>query len=292
MIDFKIPEKKKIRVILDTDAKNEVDDQFAIVQALLTQSFDLRGIISAHFGEEKSSDSEFESYDEIMHILKLMGMENNTKVLRGGKHKITDGKPVVSEGAEFIAEEAMKDEGELYLVCLGAITDAASALMIRPEIAQRLTIIWIGGRDYPCGGWEYNLKNDIFAGAYVFSSQVKLWQIPRNVYRMMPVSFAELYERVYSCGEIGKYLCSNVINFNNADDKRPTEYRILGDSPAVGVLLYEDCGEWEEIEAPQITEDMGYCFNSTGRNIRVYKNINSRFILEDLYAKLKIFAQS
>lgn len=187
MIDFGIPAKKKVRVILDTDAKNEVDDQFAIVHALLTQSFDLRGIIAAHFGEEKSADSELDSYNEILHILKLMNMENKVNVLHGGKHKITDGKPVISEGAEFIIDEAMKDEGELYVLSLGAITDVASALMLKPEIAQRMTVIWIGGRNYPCGGWEYNLKNDIFAGAYVFKSEVKLWQIPRNVYRMMPV---------------------------------------------------------------------------------------------------------
>ena len=57
MINFKIPEEKKIRVILNTDAKNEVDDQFAIVQTLLTQAFDLRGIIAAHFGTGKSATS-------------------------------------------------------------------------------------------------------------------------------------------------------------------------------------------------------------------------------------------
>ena len=47
-----VPEpSKQVRVILNTDAKNEADDQYAIVQTVLTPMFDLRGIIPAHFGD-------------------------------------------------------------------------------------------------------------------------------------------------------------------------------------------------------------------------------------------------
>lgn len=45
---LRVPQEKKRRVIINTDAKNEVDDQYAIVQALLTDGFDLRGLIAAH----------------------------------------------------------------------------------------------------------------------------------------------------------------------------------------------------------------------------------------------------
>lgn len=165
----------------------------------------------------------------------------------------------------------------------------ASALLIAPEIADKnMTVIWIGGRDYPSGGWEYNLKNDIAAANVVFKSKVNLWQVPRNVYRMMPVSLAELINRVYPCGEIGKYLAENVIRFNNASVSRPTEYRILGDSPSIGLMLYDDCGKWTWQPAPEIGENMTYIHNGKNRPIRVYETIDSRFILEDLYAKLNM----
>ena len=52
-----ILEEKRVRVIVNTDAKNEVDDQFAIVHALLSPSFRIAGIIPAHFGKEKSLHS-------------------------------------------------------------------------------------------------------------------------------------------------------------------------------------------------------------------------------------------
>ncbi len=104
---------------------------------------------------------------------------------------------------------------------------------------------------------------------------------------MMPVSFAELYDKVYPCGETGKYLAENVVSFNNAAASRPAEYRILGDSPAVGLMLFDGCGEWSETPAPEFDNEMKYVHNKNHRAIRVYKNINSRFIFEDLYAKLK-----
>src|SRR5207253_6745752 len=60
-----IPERtKKARVILNTDAKNEADDQYAIVHAILTPSFDLTGIIPAHFGPHRSATSQQDSQEE------------------------------------------------------------------------------------------------------------------------------------------------------------------------------------------------------------------------------------
>jgi purine nucleosidase len=58
----------------------------------------------------------------------------------------------------------MKEEGPLYIACMGAITNVASAILMEPAILKKdIKIIWIGGGDYPDGRWEYNLKNDINA---------------------------------------------------------------------------------------------------------------------------------
>ena len=291
MYKFNIPNEKKIRVIIDTDAKNEVDDQFAIVQAALSESFDMKGFVAAHFGREKSPHSMQDSYDEIVKVLSMLGEHGNIPVYHGAEDALlSENEPKDSEGAGLIIEEAMKDdERPLFVACIGTITDMASALLLAPEIADKnMTVIWIGGRDYPSGGWEYNLKNDIAAANVVFKSKVNLWQVPRNVYRMMPVSLAELVNRVYPCGEIGKYLAENVIRFNNASVSRPTEYRILGDSPSIGLMLYDDCGKWTWKPAPEIDENMNDIHNGKNRPIRVYETIDARFILEDLYAKLNM----
>lgn len=294
MIQFGIPQQKKVRVILDTDVKNEVDDQYAIVHAILSESIDLRGIIPAHFGDQKSPHSQQDSYEETMLVLDKMDIKKAIRVENGAESAMTqESVAKESAGARLIIEEAMKDdEGPLYIAFLGPLTDMASALLLEPRIASKnIVVIWIGGRDWPMGGWEYNLKNDVCAANVVFKSTVQLWQVPRNVYRMMPVSFAELWDRVYPYGEIGKYLAENVISFNNADNSRPIEYRILGDSPAVGLILYSDCGEWEWKPAPEFDQNMNYVHSGKNRPIKVYRNIDARFILEDFYAKLKLFAE-
>jgi inosine-uridine nucleoside N-ribohydrolase len=183
-----------------------------------------------------------------------------------------------------------EDERPLHIAFYGPLTDMASALLLKPEInEQDIIVIWIGGGGWPAGGKEYNLSNDINAANVVFKSKVEVWQIPRPVYRQMPVSHMELIEKVYPQGEIGEYLVEQLIEFNNAGIDCPTEFRVLGDSPAVGVIMYPDCGKWSWRPAPEFDQDMNYIHTGKNRPIRVYENLDSHFILGDFYAKLAHF---
>lgn len=294
MFDFQIADERKTRVIVNTDAKNEADDQFAIVHALLTPSFELHGIIPAHFGTEKTKESLKASHDETMLLLRLMGLEGAVRVADGAPRAIPDeATPVDSPGARLIIEEALKDDPRpLHVAFFGPLTDMASALLLEPRIAERnLRVIWIGGGPWPVGGREYNLSNDVHAANVVMRSKVEVWQIPSSVYRMMPVSYAELLEKVYPHGEIGKYLVEQLIEYNAAAGTA-TEYRSLGDSPAVGVMIYPQCGAWEWRPAPEFDALMHYVHTGKHRPIRVYQSIDSRFILEDMFAKLAQFARA
>ena len=66
-------------------------------------------------------------------------------------------------------------------------------------------------------------------------------------------------------------------------------YMILGDSPVVGVIMYPECGKWSLKSAPEFDEKMNYIHTNNENKIRVYENIDPRFILEDFYAKLSQF---
>lgn len=50
---FQVPVKKQFRMIVDTDAKNEADDQFAIAHHLMTPMFEVKGIIATHFENKR-----------------------------------------------------------------------------------------------------------------------------------------------------------------------------------------------------------------------------------------------
>ena len=109
VFDVVFPPAAKQRVIVNTDAKNEADDQYAIVQAVLTPSFELHGIIPAHFGTGKSATSMQDSYDETMLVLRLMGLADQVRVEAGATHALPDETtPVDSPGARLIIAEAMK----------------------------------------------------------------------------------------------------------------------------------------------------------------------------------------
>ena len=143
---FKVPQEKMVRVITDTDAKNEADDQFAIVQALLSPKFDNVGLIAAHFGVGVHPDSMERSYRELEVIMDKLGFEKDI-LYHGAPNPLpAPNVPVDSEGARLIMEEAMKDDVRpLYITFMGPLTDIASAYLMEPRIAERVTVIWIGG---------------------------------------------------------------------------------------------------------------------------------------------------
>ena len=70
------------------------------------------------------------------------------------------------------------------------------------------------------GGFEYNLWNDVHSANVVFRSKVEVWQIPSTLYKVLPVSYAELAEKVYDKGPLGKYLVEQLIAWNKAVSSR------------------------------------------------------------------------
>lgn len=297
---MRLPLHKQIRVIISSDVANEADDQYAIVHQLLTPMFDVRGIIAAHF-ESKAPGTETtmeKSYQELQKLMDAIGMED-VPALHGCTAPLkSDGDAPASEGVEFLIREALRDDPRpLFVTAQGALTDIAAALNRCPEIAEKLTVVWIGGFPYPEGGQEFNLMQDVAAGRVLMASRAAVWQLPVNVYGSMEVTMAELAARVRPCGAVGKYLYEEMEEYNLRSDEPPGLRRgenwCLGDSPVVGALLQcEWRGNFHMQAAPRIADDMCYLPNPAGKQIRVYDAVDVRFILEDMYAKLKLFSEA
>lgn len=302
---FKVPKEKQVRLLVYTDCANEADDQFAVAHALMTQKFDVVGIIAAHFDlNTRREGSPLQpgttaqrSYDEVMTVLDKMGLSGQYPVALGAGVPLTDEQtPIPSDGVQMIIDEAMKDDPRpLYIGCQGSITDLASAILMKPEICERMTAIWIGGGNYPEGGFEFNLMQDVHAGNVLFASQMPVWQIPMKVYKTLSVSLAELQYKVAPCGEIGQYLFENLTQLNERLADIPHwphgELWGLGDQGVIAVLMQESerVDNFTMIPAPKIDpETMAYDLNSGYREIRVYDYIDYRITLEDFFVKLAI----
>lgn len=104
---FKVQESKKIRVIIDTDTTCEADDQYAIVHALLTPKFIIKGIIGEQFNSQGVENSVDRSVDEINHLLNIMEI-TDIPVLRGYSGALASDNDIPnSDGADFIIREAL-----------------------------------------------------------------------------------------------------------------------------------------------------------------------------------------
>jgi purine nucleosidase len=291
------PETRR-RVIINTDAKNEADDQFAIVHALLSPSLDVRGLVAAHFGSSRSERSMEESRKEIDLLLELTGLEQQVTVANGAPTGIPDEQtPRDSEGAQLIiAESKLASAREpLFVAFLGPLTDMASAILLDPAILDReVVVIWIGGvgyggvESYP--GVEFNLRNDIAAANVVFDSGITVWQVPSNVYSQVSVSYTELEEKIGGTSKLADYLINQMIEWNRTYWPEPIESRSLGDSPAVSLMLYPRGGNFRIVPAPRFGRE-GHYLPGSGYPIRVVESVDVRFLLEDMFAKIRKFGR-
>jgi purine nucleosidase len=286
------------RVIVNTDAKNEADDQFAIVHALLSPMLDVRGLIPAHFGTRRSDRSLAESREEVDLLLDLLGMQGQVTVADGAPAAIPDeATPADSDGARLIIaeSEAASPEDPLYVAFLGPLTDMASAILLDPAIVHRpVVVVWIGGvgyggvETYP--GVEFNLSNDIAAANVVYDSGIQIWQVPSNVYSAVSVGYAELEEKIGDAGPLGEYLIRQLHEFNETYNAEPIESRSLGDSPAISLLLFSRGGTFRTVPAPRFGAE-GHYLPGSGHPVRVCESVDVRFLLEDMFAKIRRFAR-
>jgi inosine-uridine nucleoside N-ribohydrolase len=289
-----MPERKKIRVIIDTDCKNEADDQYALAHALMTPKFRIAGIVAAHFGASACSDSMRRSYDEILKVMELMGMEGAAPVFEGAEAAIpSESAPRRSSGSDFIIREALRDDpAPLYALFWGPLTDMASALLLRPEIAGKLTVVWVGGAAYPQGGGEFNLGNDIHAANVVMKSEAAVQIVTLPAFSRIFAGFAELQRRVSGRGRIGEYLYRQLLEYadSRADTTPPTmgEGWCLGDTASLGLILNPHHYAREVHPAPLFTHDMQYITDTGCRDIEIFQNVDARFLLEDFYCKLDL----
>ena len=320
---YDVPEYKKIRVIIDTDAACEADDPYAIVQALLSPKLIVKGILAEHFREEGSMER---SYQEILTILDCMDI-HNVPALRGQegpigcKESITQGNEgsavqtgmegeELSEGVRFLIGEALReDEKPLFVLCQGAITNVAVAMQACPDIIGRMTVIWIGTHGeapHPAPFREFNAGNDITAANLVLSCGGDVWIVPSTVYTTITIGIAELQRRVLPCGKIGEHLFWNLVNYNNSEYAGWTkgESWSLGDSPAIALALNPDCGHFKYVPAPIVAEDTSSVASAEKKEaaqdgdpgarpmVKMYTDVDSRYILEDLIAKLELFCEA
>ena len=183
---------QKYKVLIDTDIGDDIDDALALALALRSPEIELQGVTTV-FGDTRSRAR------LAAHLLTVFGRED-VPVAAGigmplqlrhqpsGVPQATILNPYASlpaltttSGPELIVKTALALPGQLTLLCLGPLTNVATAIQLEPRPFMTIrNIIMMGGTSslpFP----EWNVRNDARAAQIVLASGIPITMIGWNV---------------------------------------------------------------------------------------------------------------
>ena len=282
------------QVLLDTDAKNEQDDQHYIGYALFSE-LDILGINSTHHG----GGQEPTNYAEIQHVIDLslrsgLSEDRVPPVFRGANQRLTvpagglwsDTEPIVTAASEAIlaAARGASPENPVWIVPVGPGTNPASAILqARQEgldLAERIRIMWLGGSHNQITH-EFNGNNDPWSMYVVSQSGIETWIMPAPVGARVSINKVTEGD-LYADHPLGQYLKSIV----------PARNKALYDASCLSAIISEHLDlDWVRETEPVIVagpED-GYRWSRTDQptTVRVIRQIDQKAMQMDLFESMK-----
>ena len=298
ILETLVSKKGIVKVILDTDTYNEIDDQFALVQMLFSKRrIDVLSINAAPFSMNSRSDDPLKgmelSYDEIFRLLEKINLKKNNFVFKGSTKYIGfEKKPISSPAADNIIETALKCSANdpLYVIAIGAITNVASAILKEPEIINKIVVVWLGGNAlYWPENNEFNLKQDIGGAQVLFDSGVSLVLVPcKGVTSHLISTVPEIEKYIEPHGEIGKFLAMRFKEYNNNHKGWSKE---IWDMAAISWVLNEEWAPTNIAPSPILLDDKTWTFDENRHPIKIVYDIKRDLILQDFIEKLENFSK-
>ncbi|PTX99179.1 nucleoside hydrolase [Spartobacteria bacterium LR76] len=285
------------RVVLDTDTYNEVDDQFALAHLLMApEAVSLEAAYAAPFFNHRSSspaDGMERSFQEIHRIIDLVAPERQPDIFRGSTRYLpTVNTPVESDAArDLVARAQATRDGEmLYVIAIAAATNVASALLLAPHIAEKITVVWLGGHgpDWPHTR-EFNLQQDPYAARVLLDSGVPLVLLPCHpVASHLITTVAELECHLAPFSPLGQYLTDIVREY---EGNPPAWSKIIWDIIASAWIINP---EWVTIErrpAPILKKNLTWENSPQRRLVRIAREVNRDAIFGDFFARARLQAR-
>lgn len=219
-----------VRLVIDTDAANEIDDQFALAWALLSpQALRIEAVYAAPFSFAHRRDRlpaapadapQFNppgegmrrSLEEILRVFSLAGVPPDGRVFAGSERYLGAGLQAVrSPAVEHLIEcaRATPEDRPLHVLALGCVTNIASALLLAPDIAERIVVVWTSGypSTAPHVNDSFNLEQDLPASQFLLDCGVPLVYLPGfHVGAQLRLSSAEVAQHVQGKGPLGNAL--------------------------------------------------------------------------------------
>jgi len=299
------------QVLLDTDARNEIDDQHYIGYGLFS-NLDVLGINSVHHGpfrSDRGGDAQEQmNYGEIIHILALSRQSDLLKhrpenqmplVFHGAKVPLEvpgsgnwqDTQPVISEASEAIlaAARGASPDNPVWVLPVGPCTNIASAILQAREegfdLASRIKIIWLGGGPEEVNVRSFNGTNDPWSVYVTGQSGVEFWILLEN-----PTGASLALDKrtdlgLYPDNKLGDYL----VAISNIWSKSTT--KALYDVAVISMVIGNHLGlDWLTLVEPSavLGPDQEYRWQKAEQptNVQIIREIDHEAMKADFFNTL------
>ncbi|MCD7976028.1 MAG: nucleoside hydrolase [Tannerellaceae bacterium] len=280
------------KVWLDADTGNELDDVFAIIRLLCEPSVEVAGLSSAHFNNPDLLVYEkWNQYDtQDIHTVRI-SQELNEEILQtmgrgdilcplGADRQIGRAwggyEPQESKAVEQLVAtvKSLPNGAKLDVLCLGALTNIASAIILYPEIIPQIRCYALGAGYHPqTGAWnknEFNIRNDLNAFDYLLNKEDFEFYI-------MPISTAlgYVFDRDETYAKIDPADPVTMLIKKRWEETFPGDKnRIIWDLALVEAYLKPALCQLEQVMAPP---------ENTQRKVNVYTQIDHEGMTRDFW---------
>ena len=284
--------------MIDTDAGNEIDDQYALAYALARgDRLQLAALYAAPFRMRglAVADSVDRAVDECRRVLALCQPrdqrpgQRQPPVLPGSRAYLErSGRPASSPAVDHLIATARDHSAAspLAVLALGCATNVAAALLHAPDIAPRLEVVWDAAypHHWPWRNRSYNLEQDVRAANVLFGSRAQVVYIPGYyVAEQLTLSREEAGEHVRDVGEIGNYLWHL---FPACPDGAACSH-VMWDMANVAFVIEPTWLPARHIRAPRIGADLRWRRRATRRHITEVVDVDRDAIFGDFFSRLR-----
>ena len=281
----------KIKLIIDADTANEVDDLFALVGAIANPKFDLRAITSAQFHSSPlaSDSSVLESQKINEELTGLMGTINIPLPQGSNSPLESNEKPNISAASTFIVNQAnaLMEGDSLLLVILGSCTNVASAILQDPAIIPKIRVHYLGFWHDPATNVfdknEFNSGNDTLAVNLLLNTPgLDFSVMSATTSQHLIFEKAKVENELADKGELGKYLMDRWENYERWWTKEDPEKNkwIMWDVAIIESLVNPDLSRKEKFETPP---------ENASRMITIHTKIEAKEMEKRYWDTLKNF---
>ena len=300
---------QKIRVLMDSDANNELDDQHAIAYMLFNGgAFDVEGIT---VNRTRAGGSIDEHFAEAERVVRLANLGERVRIEKGASASFEAIAPRLSQpgydgeaAVQFIIERARAaDARPLVLLPVGKLTNVALALKKDPSIARNLRVVWLGS-NYPERG-EYNKENDPSSLTYILDETDVPFEMVTVRYGKpsgtdaVRAPLAEIRSRMAGKGPTvaapvtgrdgGSYSTFgdySISLFEKIELQGDPPSRALYDMAAVAIVKNPAWATATRVPAPRLEAKGWIDRPNHPRHIVVWEHFDTRAIMQDFYSTM------